>query len=63
MPLLKQDIIKKRLVNPSALLEPKPEKEFGTRHNKEYKIKVMSNSVVYNKKTKNSISGLYHFVL
>ncbi len=54
MSLQKQDIINKKQVNQNntnTLL--KSEKKFKARNNKEYKVKLIVNSVVYDKKVEN----------
>ncbi len=47
MSLLEQDIMTKRRVD-KALLEPEKELEFKVRGNKEYEIKAIIDSAVYN---------------
>ncbi len=42
---------------------PEREKEFETRDNKEYKIEVIIDSVVYGHKAENQLSRLYYLVL
>ncbi len=44
--LLEQDITRKRQVN-KALPKPEKELEFETGDNKEYKVKILINSVMY----------------
>lgn len=56
MSLLEQDTIRKERVNNTALSEPK--KEFKTKNNKEYKVEVIIDSVVYIKETNNQMSDL-----
>ncbi len=52
MLLLKLDTIEKRRVNElNKLLKLK--KEFESRNNKEYKVKVIINSIMYDKKVNN----------
>lgn len=42
---------------------PEPEKEFEAENNKEYKVKSIIDSMVYEKKAKNKLPGLYYLVL
>ncbi len=62
MLLLKKETTKKRQVNELNKLS-KIEKEFEAGNNKEYKVKVMINSVMYGKKANNQLPGLYYLVL
>ena len=39
------------------------EKKFEARNNKKYKIKLIINSAIYNKKIENQLLGLYYLVL
>ncbi len=59
MSILEKDITKKGQVNKLA----KSEREFEAENNKEYKVKVIIDSLVYGKKANNQISSLYYFVL
>ncbi len=60
MSLLDKDTIKKGRVN-NAL--PELKKKFEAKDNKEYKVKAIIDSVVYNKKTSNQMPGLDYLVL
>ena len=59
MSLLEQDIIKKKRMN-KLFLELKP--EFDINNNKEYKIKVIRNSIIYIKKAEKHLISLYYLV-
>ena len=52
----------KRQINQQKILL-KPEKEFKTRDNKEYKIEAIIDSAIYGKKTKNQMPSLYYLIL
>ena len=41
---------------------PKP-KKFEVKDNKEYKVKIMINSVMYSQQINNQMPGLYHLIL
>ena len=41
---------------------PKLNKEFKAKNNKEYKIEVIINNMVYNKEVNNQISDLYYLI-
>ena len=57
--MLEQDITKKGRINK---LFPKPEPEFDTSNNKEYKVEVIIDSTVYAKEEKGNLSGLYYLI-
>ncbi len=58
---LKQDTTRKGRVNQEL---PKPKKEFDfSNNNKEYEVKAIIDSAVYNKKANNKMPGLYYLVL
>ncbi len=59
MLMLKQDTIKKRQAN--KLLES--EIKFEARDNKEYKLKLIINSVLYGKEIESQILNFYYLVL
>ena len=64
MLLLKYDITRKGQVNNKTLLEPKKNKKIEAKTNKEYKVKVIINSAVYDKQAiSNQISNFYYLVL
>ena len=43
-------------------LFPEPQSEFDASNNKEYEVEAIKNSVVYAKKAKRHLSGLYYLV-
>lgn len=59
--LLQWDNPKKRRVN--KLNNDLPERKFEARDNKEYKVKAIINSAVYNQEINGQISGLYYLIL
>ena len=58
MSLLEQDTTKKEQEDQTL---PKLEK-FEARNNKEYRVQVIINSVLYNKQANNQILGLYYLI-
>ncbi len=46
-----------------ALLEPEMELEFEAGGNKEYEIKAIIDSAVYDQQTNNQMPGLYYLIL
>ena len=61
MSLLEQDTTRKRQVD-KALPELEKELEFKTGGNKEYKIKIIINNVVYSQEKNNQMPGFYYLV-
>ena len=59
MSLLKKDTTKKRRMNK---LFSEPEPEFDAGNNKEYKVEVIKNSVIYAKKAEGHLPGLYYLI-
>ncbi len=51
--LLEQDTIRKRYVNEKTLLKSEKKFEFEARNNKEYEVKAIIDSKVYNKQANN----------
>lgn len=49
MSLLKQDVIKNKQINKL----PEPEREFETRNNKKYKVKIIIDNIIYSKEINN----------
>ena len=64
MLLLKLDIMWKKLVD-KALSEPKKDVKFEAGGNKEYKVKVIIDSIMYGQQINNSdqMLGFYYFIL
>ncbi len=60
MSLLELNIMKKKRINETLT---KPERKFETGDNKEYKFKVIINSIMYDKEADNQMPGLYFLVL
>ncbi len=60
MSLLEQDTTRKGRVNKAL---PEPEKEFEIGDNKEYEVKAIIDSAVYNQQANNQMPGLYYLVL
>ena len=60
MSLLEQDTTKKGRVDKAL---PEPEKEFEARDNKEYEVKAIIDSTVYDQQADDEISGLYYLIL
>ncbi len=58
---VEQDTTRKGWGNNVALLEP--EKKFEVGDNKEYEVKAIINSAVYDKEANNQMPGLYYLVL
>ncbi len=61
--MLEQDTIRKRRVNQNDHILLELKKEFETRDNKEYKIKVIIDNVMYENEINDQILNLYYFVL
>ena len=57
---LKQDNTKKKQVN-KTLLDPK--KKFKAKDDKEYEVKVIIDSTIYDKKVNDQISSFHYLVL
>ncbi len=53
----------KRRVDSKALPEPEKELEFGAGDNKEYEIKAIIDSAVYNQQANDQMPGLYYLIL
>ena len=47
MSMLKQNTIKKRLVDYEALLKPEKDLKFEAKDNKEYKVKTIIDNIIY----------------
>ncbi len=63
MLLLEQDIIRKGQVDNKALPEPEKDLEFEARRDKEYEVKAIIDSTVYDQQANEQILGLYYLVL
>ncbi len=59
--LLEQEITRKRRVNNKSPSEP--EKEFEDGNNKEYKVELIIDSVIYSKEGNDEMLDLYYLVL
>ena len=59
MLLLEQDTTRKRRIN-ELFLEPEP--KFDNSNNKKYKVKVIKDSAIYIKETKEYLSRLYYLI-
>ncbi len=60
MSLLEQDTTRKGRVDKAL---PEPEKEFEAGDNKEYEVKAIIDSVVYDQQANDKMPGFYYLVL
>ncbi len=61
--LLKQNTTRKGRVDNKALPEPEKELKFEARDNKEYKVKAIIDSAVYDQQANDQMPGFYYLVL